>query len=612
MCNLRLGSLTPLFWFLLLGPAWGQARAQDAAGTRVYEQTLRGAAWVRVPLGNDRLNLGSGWLADRSRKLLVTNEHVVEGAEAVEVFFPVYKDGKPVTSAGHYLKALTPVRGRVIDTDVPRDLAVIELESVPAGAAELTPAPASAAPGGRAHAVGNPGVSDALWAYSSGTVRAACRKRWSQLIGTKFVLRDCAVLETQLPINRGDSGGPVVNDRGELIAVVSTMQSRDRDGVPVQVMTWHIDVAEVKAVLGRTRRLLAPRSAADYDLRGLRRHLRGREDRAIADFGKAIELDPQLARAYAHRALSFLGKKDYATALLDCDEAIRLAPPDAYGHNVRGLVLSARGDRAGAVAHYSKAIQLNPRDAVVYANRAWAHYEQGENDRAVADFGEAVRLDPKYAWAYNGRGNAHLAKKDYERAVRDYFAAAEHDFRFPASVRTNIGYALYLAKRPEEALKWFTEALAFDPRYARAHFWRGAVYEDHEEYGSAEREYRAAVELDATYATRAPLRAVCTLKLVNETGEPLRVHLQYETLVDGRWTWLPADPRNPALTYDWLPGRASFVALKSGLITARRVRVWAEGKKTGRRWVNYQNKDLWLVRGEYRLRQVLPRSHEFR
>ena len=46
-------------------------------------------------------------------------------------------------------------------------------------------------------------------------------------------------------------------------------------------------------------------SAADYLDRGLGRARQGDHDRAIADFGKAIRLDPSDPRAYYHRGLAF-------------------------------------------------------------------------------------------------------------------------------------------------------------------------------------------------------------------------------------------------------------------------------------------------------------------
>jgi S1-C subfamily serine protease len=54
---------------------------------------------------------------------------------------------------------------------------------------------------------------------------------------------NCRVVETSSPTNGGDSGGPVVNDRGELVAVVSCCATKDRN------ISWFIEVSEVRTFL---------------------------------------------------------------------------------------------------------------------------------------------------------------------------------------------------------------------------------------------------------------------------------------------------------------------------------------------------------------------------
>ena len=60
-------------------------------------------------------------------------------------------------------------------------------------------------------------------------------------------------------------------------------------------------------------------------------------DKAIADFGEAIRLDPKRADAYVGRAGAHESKGEYDEAVADCSEAIRLDPKLALGHSSRGL-----------------------------------------------------------------------------------------------------------------------------------------------------------------------------------------------------------------------------------------------------------------------------------
>lgn len=66
------------------------------------------------------------------------------------------------------------------------------------------------------HLIGNPGASSGMWIYTSGTVQQVYRARVKPSRGVTW---NSLRVESQLPSNYGDSGGPVVDDWGRLIAV---------------------------------------------------------------------------------------------------------------------------------------------------------------------------------------------------------------------------------------------------------------------------------------------------------------------------------------------------------------------------------------------------------
>src|SRR5262249_44524466 len=206
------------------------------------------------------------------------------------------------------------VRGSVLDVDPRRDLALVELESLPAGVTALPLAKEPPGPGDLVHSVGNPTSSDALWVYTSGTVRQVYHKKFT--VEGRTI--DARVVETQSPINPGDSGGPVVNDQGEVVAVTAATNRA------AQLVSVCIEVGEVRDFAAAALRAPTPRPAADFNRRGEQLLNKGRLDKAIADFTEAIKLDGNLAAAYFNRALCFQGKNDLVTALADLDTALRL------------------------------------------------------------------------------------------------------------------------------------------------------------------------------------------------------------------------------------------------------------------------------------------------
>jgi S1-C subfamily serine protease len=182
----------------------------------LYDRTLAGTILVSRPK-----DFGSGWVVDRARRLAVTNYHVVRDEPTVSVNFPLFKEGKVVAEKSVYTSA-KQVKAKVLAIDKVRDLALLQLISLPPRASELKLASVLPDPGDRVHSIGNPARSDARWIYTAGTVRQVYRKQWGVfLANTKETLNLSArILEIQSPINGGDSGGPLVNDRGELVGVV--------------------------------------------------------------------------------------------------------------------------------------------------------------------------------------------------------------------------------------------------------------------------------------------------------------------------------------------------------------------------------------------------------
>src|SRR5262249_14336669 len=111
------------------------------------------------------------------------------------------------------------IEGRVVAYDKSRDLALVQLPKLPPNVQSLAIASASVLPGHAVHSVGNPGSSDGLWVYTSGTVRQVYRKQWISGGGDLILKVDAQVVETQSPTNPGDSGGPLVNNNCELVGV---------------------------------------------------------------------------------------------------------------------------------------------------------------------------------------------------------------------------------------------------------------------------------------------------------------------------------------------------------------------------------------------------------
>ncbi|MFO0807216.1 MAG: serine protease [Gemmataceae bacterium] len=246
-------------------------------GKEIYQQTLKATVWVMraedftegSTRGTRVTGTGTGSLIDVQNRLVVTNYHVVRDSKLAVIFFPAFDKKKDlIPEREHYLKefrANRGVRGTVLAAEPKMDLALIQLpkEGIPPGTPALRLARESVGPGDTVHSIGNPGASGALWVYTPGGVKAVYRKEFTtgSKTGKEQPFRiEARVVETTSPVNSGDSGGPVVNGAGELVAVTQGHIAEDA----ARSISYFIDVSELKALLKKhnfTRIITAPPSA---------------------------------------------------------------------------------------------------------------------------------------------------------------------------------------------------------------------------------------------------------------------------------------------------------------------------------------------------------------
>ncbi|MCC9644189.1 serine protease [Rhodopirellula sp. JC740] len=229
-------------WMSLLCPAVLLMLASPAsnamAGGETYQKALPSTVWIITANGEDQTSTGTGVFIDKDRKLVLTNAHVVGDSRTAVVFFPEKKNGETMVKRKEYLDSVLKLAqpGRIIAVDRRRDLALIELAEVPERAEPITLAETSVSVGDSVDLIGNPGGSDVLWVYTSGTVRSIYQKKFKSDHGE----HDFRVVETQTPIKPGDSGGPVVNQNGELIAIAQSFSPSQN------LVSYCVDVQEIK------------------------------------------------------------------------------------------------------------------------------------------------------------------------------------------------------------------------------------------------------------------------------------------------------------------------------------------------------------------------------
>ena len=191
--------------------------------------------------------------------------------------------------------------------------------------------------------------------------------------------------------------------------------------------------------------------AYDYYLRGRQyfHQLRRKSlEYARQMFNKAIEIDPEYARAHA--------------GVADC-YSLLYTYFDAREFNLR------QADKAS-----SKALELEPELAEAHVAKGLAVSLSKRFEEAEAEFDTAMSLDPKLFEAVYWYGRARLSQGEYDEAIRLFERAATlrpEDYETPGF----MAQALAALGRPEEslaarrkAMKLIDERLELNPDDSRA------------------------------------------------------------------------------------------------------------------------------------------------
>lgn len=164
--------------------------------TEVYRAVRDSVVQIRVRTATSGTGSGTGFVYDDTH--LVTNEHVVADGEDLHVRYPT-TGWREATVAG---------------TDVYSDLAIIERDEHPDAAEPLPLVSADPPIGTEVVAIGNPYQLSGT--VSSGIVSGVDR---TLPAANNFSIPDA--IQTDAPVNPGNSGGPLVDLRGRVVGVIS-------------------------------------------------------------------------------------------------------------------------------------------------------------------------------------------------------------------------------------------------------------------------------------------------------------------------------------------------------------------------------------------------------
>ncbi|MFC3079071.1 aspartyl protease family protein [Phenylobacterium terrae] len=238
-----------------------------------------------------------------------------------------------------------------------------------------------------------------------------------------------------------------------------------------------------------------PKDADGYHRRAAASLARADHVRAIADFTRAIELEPRRAIHLRQRAAAHLASGDPAAARRDLDAALALAGGDVEARLMRGELRLSAGDADGAAEDFARATASPASGPGVRARIAQAWLAAGKAGEAVAQYDVLLAgapPPPVRAAVLASRCQARaLVRTDLALALADCEAALKIAARDPSALAAR-GLVHLQSARLEAAQADFDAALKRDPRHAQALYGRSLVLRRQGRAAEADADARAA------------------------------------------------------------------------------------------------------------------------
>jgi tetratricopeptide (TPR) repeat protein/V8-like Glu-specific endopeptidase len=396
-------------------------------------------------------------------------------------------------------------------------------------------------------------ITQSVYTFSDGKITANSSKPFAN--GYSIVY-SCNTLP-------GMSGGPVLNERGELIAVHGKGDGQEQTkqseinasvwvktgfnlGIPVntfrqlasQMGVYFNNSAKPPVTTANSTRSTA---ADDFFVAAANQFRQSDYPGAIENLDRAIATRPNYVAAYIARGEANLYLDNSSELVRDANLALQYQPNSDEAYALRGAGKTGLGDVVGAFADLAKAIAIDPRNPRSYLYRGFAELQYDDPKKAIRSINQALRIDPNLGDGYSVRAAAKYLTGDRAGSVTDFNRALQinpdsflayayrgfiavavgnketglADLAKAVSLSPNnpIGYSLCGQAQMElknftAAIGHFNRALELKPNYDSAYAYRGLVYISQQNYSKGLADVEKALSINPNNEVAYQGRAV--------------------------------------------------------------------------------------------------------
>lgn len=233
MKTMRSASMATILFLCLIGCiAATAATVQAATPKQIYRKAGPGVVFIFASQGSNKGSGGTGSIISRDG-LVITNAHLFTQKDSSQLLTNISVFLKPDRVTGDHKADLSRgYRGKLLAYDLALDLALVKITGLDQPLTTIDFADSETAEiGDEVFAIGHP-EQGGLWSLTTGVISA----HWRNYGGVPGK----HLFQTDASINRGNSGGPLLDQQGTMIGINSMIARKAADGLTITDVNFSI------------------------------------------------------------------------------------------------------------------------------------------------------------------------------------------------------------------------------------------------------------------------------------------------------------------------------------------------------------------------------------
>lgn len=214
---------------------------------------------------------------------------------------------------------------------------------------------------------------------------------------------------------------------------------------------------------------------------------------SLTMLSRSLALNAQFADSHKILALdlNILGRQDFA--ITELKRAIQLDPKSVESHYELGRMLFEQGFYLASVEQFKTTEVLAPAFVKAYHNLGLAYAALSENAKAVAEFQKGLELNAKAskpsAWPLIDFGTYYNLQSDFANAKKILLQAIEIDASWDQAY-SELAKAYRGLGQTSEAIQSLRRAIAINPKKPEYHYSLAALYRKDNQSAQASQELK--------------------------------------------------------------------------------------------------------------------------